>query len=328
MSKIAVLYKSDIESIKDALNKLESFGNLVVNGLTAGELSELENKEPALFNAVADYVKGGRWFPLAGMWFADDNDMSALKLMRNIVYSAAFLKEKFGKDYRVFNGAKVYNDEFAQVVYSSGFDAAVLDSEADTYWLDNAAWTRTLVNSSLDKVDVNEIDGDFIGSNEFASVEDEAMSAYQRELDLKSVRQPVYECNATCVEKLLEKAERFATQQGKKVNEDIKSAWVSLFKGDEESAKSVAEKIIADCEFDADFIKINKEDVEILTVKYAEGSDSDVVIRLKETAGKEKSLCIMCDALDAGFRCEILPYELQTFRVIKDGFVEETPITE
>ena len=45
-------------------------------------------------------------------------------------------------------------------------------------------------------------------------------------------------------------------------------------------------------------------------------------------AGKEKSLCIMCDALDAGFRCEILPYELQTFRIIKDGFVEETPITE
>ena len=36
----------------------------------------------------------------------------------------------------------------------------------------------------------------------------------------------------------------------------------------------------------------------------------------------------MCDAIDAGFRCEILPYELQTFRVNAEGFVEETPIFE
>ena len=63
-------------------------------------------------------------------------------------------------------------------------------------------------------------------------------------------------------------------------------------------------------------------------MKYAEDGNGDVIFRLRETAGTEKAITVMCDSLEAAFRAEILPYEIQTFRVIKDGYIEETPIGE
>lgn len=328
MSKIAVLNEFSIEAVRDALQKLDDFKKLIVNGLTAFELNELEKIDPTLFDAVAKQIEKERWYPSVGLWVSDDKDMSEEKLIRNILYSVTYFKEKFQKEYRVFQGAKIYNDAFTQVIYNAGFDACVLDSESETYWLDNAAYTRTLVYSDLEKVDVNDIDDDFIKANDFESVEDEVMAVYQRDLDLKSVKQPVYSGEATEAEKLLEKAERICVQQGRKENEDIQNCWISLFLGEEDTAADVAEKIIGDSVIDEDFIKFNSDEVKILSVKYAEDGSDDVVIRIKETAGKEKALTVMCDALDAGFRAEILPYELQTFRIIKDGFVEETPIGE
>ena len=41
MSKIAVLNEFSIEAIKDAIQKLDAFDNLKVNGLYAGQLNEL-----------------------------------------------------------------------------------------------------------------------------------------------------------------------------------------------------------------------------------------------------------------------------------------------
>ena len=41
MSKIAILNEFSIEAVKDALQKLESFPNLKVNGLNAYQLTEL-----------------------------------------------------------------------------------------------------------------------------------------------------------------------------------------------------------------------------------------------------------------------------------------------
>lgn len=328
MSKIAVLNEFSIEAVRDALQKLDDFKKLIVNGLTAFELNELEKIDPILFDAVAKQIENERWYPSVGLWVSDDKEMSEEKLIRSILYSVTYFKDKFDREYRVFQGAKIYNDAFAQVVYAAGFDACVLDNETESYWLDNAAYTRTLICSDLEKVDINDIDDDFIKANDFESVEDEVMAVYQGDLDLKSVRQPVYTAQATEAEKLLEKAERICVQQGRKENEDIQNCWISLFLGEEDTAADVAEKIIGDSVIDEDFIKINSEDVKILSVKYAEDESGDVVIRIQETAGKEKAITVMCDALDAGFRAEILPYELQTFRIIKDGFVEETLIGE
>lgn len=328
MSKIAVLNEFSIEAVRDALQKLDAFKKLIVNGLTAFELNELEKIDPVLFEEVAKQIENERWYPSVGMWMADDRDMSEEKLIRNVLYSTRYFKDKFDKEYKVFQGAKIYNDAFVQVIYTSNFDACVLDSENETYWLDNAAYTRTLVYSGLEKVDINDIDDEFIKANEFESIEYEVMSAYQTDMDLKSVKQPVYTGEATAAEKMLIKAEKICVQNGKNAQEEIQNCWTSLFMGEDEVAVDVAETIIGEAEIDADFIKFNSDEVRVVEMKYAEDLSGDVVIRIKETAGKEKALTVMCDAIDAGFRCEILPYELQTFRVNAEGFVEETPISE
>ncbi len=328
MSKIAVLNEFSIEAVRDALQKLDDFKKLIVNGLTAFQLNELEKIDPELFSAVAKQIEAERWCPCVGMWMDDESEMSEEKLIRNVLYSVTYFKEKFDKIYRVFQGTKVYNDAFVRVIYSAGFDACVLEGEKESYWLDNSAFTRTLVWSQLEKVDINDIDDDFIKANDFESVEDEVLGLFQSELELPSVKQPTYTAEATEAQKLLEKAERLCVENGEKKNTEIKNGWISAFTGDEDAAAEAAKAIIGGREINSDFIKIDSEEVEIITVKYAEDMSNDVVIRLRETAGKEHSLCILCDSLDAGFRCEILPYELQTFRIIKDGFVEETPIGE
>lgn len=329
MSKIAFINEFSIEAVRDALQKLDDFKKLIVNGLTAFELNELEKIDPTLFDAVAKQIKKERWYPVVGMWMDDDGDMSEEKLIRNILYSTTYFKDKFDKEYRVFQGAKIYNDAFVQVIYNAGFDACVLDSETETYWLDNAAFTRTLVYSDLEKVDVNDIDDDFIKANDFESVEDEVLAYFQNELDLKSVQQPAYVGVATEAEQLLLKAERICVQEGRNdAQDEIMNCWISLFMGEDDVATDVAETIIGDGEIDASFISINTDEVKIVSIKYAEDLSNDVVIRIKETAGKEKAITVMCDAIDAGFRAEILPYELQTFRVNAEGFVEETPISE
>ena len=328
MSKIAVLNEFSIEAVRDALQKLDDFKKLIVNGLTAFELCELEKIDPELFAAVAKQIKKERWYPCAGLWISDDKDMSAEKLMRSVLYSVTYFKEKFDKEYRVFQGAKIYNDAFAHIVYSANFDACVLDSESETYWLDNAAYTRTLVYGGLEKVDVNDIDDEFIKANDFESIEDEVVAVFQNELNLDSVKQPVYTGKAAKAEKLLEKADRICVENGTNKNEDIRKCWLSVLMGENEVAADVAEKIIGDNEINADFIRLNTKEVEVISVKYAEEGNGDVIFRLRETAGTEKAITVMCDALEAAFRAEILPYEIQTFRVIKDGYVEETPIGE
>jgi hypothetical protein len=328
MSKIAYINEFSIEAVRDALQKLDDFKKLIVNGLTAFELNELEKIDPTLFEAVAKQIKKERWYPSVGMWVEDDKDMSEEKLIRNMLYSRTYFKEKFDKEYKVFQGAKIYNDAFVQVLYTANFDACVLDSETETYWLDNEAYTRTLVYSGLDKVDVNDIDDAFIKANDFESVEDEVMAVYQNHLELRSVKQPLYKGEATEAEKLLLKAERICVQEGRNNQDEIQNCWIALFLGDDDVATDVAETIIGDSEIDENFVKFNTDEVRIVDLKYTEDATDNVIIRIKETAGKEKAITVMCDAIDAGFRAEILPYELQTFRVNAEGFVEETPISE
>lgn len=328
MSKIAYINEFSIEAVRDALQKLDDFKKLIVNGLTAFELNELEKIDPTLFEAVAKQIKKERWYPSVGMWVEDDKDMSEEKLIRNMLYSRTYFKEKFDKEYKVFQGAKIYNDAFVQVLYTANFDACVLDSETETYWLDNEAYTRTLVYSGLEKVDVNDIDDEFIKANDFESVEDEVMAFYQNDLDLKSVKQPLYKGEAAEAEKLLIKAEKICVQEGRNNQDEIQNCWIALFLGDDDVATDVAQTIIGDSELDEDFVKFNTDEVRLVELKYTEDATDNVIIRIKETAGKEKAITVMCDAIDAGFRAEILPYELQTFRVNAEGFVEETPIGE
>ena len=154
------------------------------------------------------------------------------------------------------------------------------------------------------------------------------MAIYQNDLDLKSVKQPLYKGEATEAEKLLIKAEKICVQEGRNNQDEIQNCWIALFLGDDDVATDVAQTIIGDSELDEDFVKFNTDEVRLVELKYTEDATDNVIIRIKETAGKEKAITVMCDAIDAGFRAEILPYELQTFRVNAEGFVEETPIGE
>ena len=52
MSKIAVLNEFSIEAVRDALQKLDDFKKLIVNGLTAFELGELEKIDHACADKV------------------------------------------------------------------------------------------------------------------------------------------------------------------------------------------------------------------------------------------------------------------------------------
>ena len=64
MKKIAVLNEFSIEAIRDALSKLDSFDNLVVNGLNAFQLNEIEKIDPELFAEISEKIKAEKWFPL------------------------------------------------------------------------------------------------------------------------------------------------------------------------------------------------------------------------------------------------------------------------
>ena len=82
MSKIAILTEFSIEAVKDALQKLESFPNLKVNGLNAYQLNELSAIDPELFAKISDMIKADRWFPYVGAWTSTD-ELSEIALVKS-----------------------------------------------------------------------------------------------------------------------------------------------------------------------------------------------------------------------------------------------------
>ncbi len=326
MKKIAVLNEFSIEAVRDALQKLDDFPKLVVNGLNAYQLNEIENIDPVLFGAIGRQIKADRWFPEIGTWCGEDGKISEAKLIRSVLYSAEYFKENFGKKYRVFHGETISNSAFAQILYAAEFDACYIKDEAEAMWLDSADDSRILVGGALDTVDINDIDDAFINENKFGSIEEEILSLYFQPIQIKTVRPEEESPAPTVAEKLLLEAEKIAVQNGEDKTEEIADLWLALFVGDD--VKEEAEKLIGGRKADEDFLTFDTDEVQLREMKYAEDGSKDVVIRIKETAGREKTLFVMCDALNAGFRCEILPYELQTFRIDGEGFVQEIFIVE
>lgn len=325
MKKIAVLNEFSIEAVRDALQKLDDFPKLIVNGLNAFQLNEIEGVDPLLFDAIAKQIKEDRWFPEIGTWCGETGKISEANLIRNVLYSAEYFKEKFDKKYRVFHGETVYNNALAQIAYAAEFDACYIRDEKEPMWLDSADDSRVLVGGAFETVDINDIDDDFIGANEFGSFEEEILSLFLQPIQIKTVRPDGESSALTETEKLLVEAEKAAVQNKEDKTEEFENLWLRLFVGDDISED--AEKL-AGAKADSSFLTVDTDEVELTEMKYAEDGSGDVVIRLKETAGKEKTLFVMCDALNAGFRCEILPYELQTFRIDREGFVQEIFIVE
>ena len=317
MSKIAVLNEFSVEAIKDALQKLDSFKSLKVNGLNAHQLTELEALDPELFNSVAEKIKADRWFPYVGAWTNSD-ELSEIALVKSCLYSVRYFLDKFGKKYRVFHGRKIYNNMLPQIVYSSLFDAVVLESEKEAKWLQGADDFRTLVMSA-DTVDVNDIDDDYISSNEFISYDELADNFFDSHLELETVVLPAGDIVPTGLEKSLIDAEKAAATTGTDKTAEIRASWVAHFIGDNTKAGETITDIETSSARDGmDFI-LHGDGVVLTEVKRAEDGSGDVVIRVAETNGREQTAYILCSKLGAGFRFEIMPYEMPTFRIENDG---------
>lgn len=328
MSKIAILNEFSIEAVKDALQKLESFPNLKVNGLNAYQLNELSAIDPVLFAKISDMIKADRWFPYAGVWTSTD-ELSEIALVKSCLYSVRYFLDNFGKKYRVFHGSKLYNNMLPQIVYSSLFDAVVLESETESKWLHGADDFRTLVMTA-ETVDVNDLDDDGISKNNFISYEDLADNFFGAHLDLKTVFLPAGSIKPDGIEKALIDVEKFAAINSEDKTAEIKAAWLAYFDGDLEAARKIADGITGGSAPDENDFKLSDAGITVAEIKLAEDGSGDTVIRVAETKGKEHSAYIMCDRLDAGFRFEIMPYEMPTFRIPKnsDGYSKEIYICE
>lgn len=328
MSKIAVLNEFSTASIENALQKLDIFPKLTITGLNASQLCELKTMNPTLFESVSEKISSDRWFPHVGVW-TDSDEISETALIKNCLYSVRFFLDNFGKKYRVFYGKKIYNNMLPQIVYSSLFDAVVLGSEKKTIWLHGADNFRTLIISA-ETVNIDDIDNEFIAANVFTSYEELADKFFASYTDFDVITLPKYEIKADGVEKALIKAEKYAAIKGLDKTNDIKTAWISYFNGDSNYAKKATDDIIdGDVSESGDFVLCG-DGLQLTEIKLAEDGSGDTVIRVAETNGKEKAAYLMCNRLCAGFRFEIMPYEMPTYRIPNDGkgYAEEIYICE
>lgn len=329
MRKTAVINEFSVEAIKDVLQKLERFSHFKVSGLTAYQLEEIKGIDPSLYGAIAAYITEDRWMPLVGMW-CDGSEADEYALIRNALYSVDYFKRNFNKTYRVFFSDSIHTDNFAQIVYRSGFDAAYVTEESGKYWLDCADDSRILVcgSGSIELSDANDLDNEAIADGEFTTVEQEIIGLFDGSLEIENVMQPIRFSEPNETEKMLLEAEKIAVSHAEDRQEEIKQAWISFFLGDDDAARKAAENICAGRRFACDFIRMDSDEVELEALKFAEDKSGEVIIRLREKCGREKTLFVMADGLNAGFRCEIIPYEIQTFRVNPSGFVIETMFDE
>ncbi len=76
------------------------------------------------------------------------------------------------------------------------------------------------------------------------------------------------------------------------------------------------------------YIDIDVDNVIVTAFKYCEDGSGDFILRLYETMGKTVKAKIMLDILDAGFWTDINPHQIKTFRINKEGFVNETTFLE
>ena len=153
---------------------------------------------------------------------------------------------------------------------------------------------------------------------------------FDAHLELETVFLPAGNVNPEGIEKALVDAEKFAAINGEDRTAKIKDAWLAYFDGECEAAREIADGITGGSSPDESVFKLSDGSIVLTEVKLAEDGSGDTVIRVAETSGKEQSAYIMCDRLDAGFRFEIMPYEMPTFRIPKgsDGYSKEIYICE
>ena len=326
MKKIAVIKNTDAKSLSKAVELLKKYDNFKINGLYASDFEVVEKENPELFAEISKMVETGRWYPFAGMWQEKSGEISPEELTRNILYSLNYLENMFGKTFRVFRGQCIYNGYFSQIVYNGRFDCAVLSEEKENYWLDGAGKARICVFGNMGEISIDDIDEEYIKANSFCTYEEMLHETFSSPLDYKTVNQSKSFAAPSKAEAAAVRAEKICTENGKNVQAEIKNIWLDIFSEKYIEAEEKASEFL--CEKAENIFTILTDGASIGAVKYAEDGSGDVIIRLEETSGKEKTVTVMCDKLNAGFNCEMYPYEIATYRIDKEGFVEETFIQE
>ncbi len=106
----------------------------------------------------------------------------------------------------------------------------------------------------------------------------------------------------------------------------IKEQWQKLLNGESitlvntnnASGKNISE-----------IFKLGSDNIELFCLKLCEDNSGDVVLRIRETQGKNGThTFVMSDIYEMGFRFDIDAYEIKTFRIAKDGMVRQTNAAE
>lgn len=327
MNKIAIVSKTCPDYLNNVIEMLDKYDNLKVNGLNACELAEIEQNNPEIFSKIKEKVIDGRWYPAAGLWKKTEGRISNEMLIREILYSTDWLSSKFEMQFRTFVGTDICSKSFSHIVYSGPFDCAVLDNETENYWLDGFDRSRLFIMGNMDKTDIENIDESDIKDTVFETYDEMLHNTLSSPLDIKSVKLEITEDVVTDAEKAVINAEKATAQNGIDNSEALRDCWIDIFDGNFKKALEKAEEI-SDSEDVCDMVKINNTDVKVNVFKFAEDKSGDIIIRIEETAGTEKNISVMCDEINAGFRCEIEPYEIATYKVDSEGFVKERFVRE
>lgn len=325
MKKIAIIKTFDFEKLYFICEKLRQNESFCINGLTASDLIEIEGKDKKLFDEISEFICGGKWNPVSGIWNKNEGNISEENFERNTLYSAKYFKEKFDKVYKIYYGKKILNNKFPTVLYNSRFNAAIIENENELYWLDSSDGLRTLIIGNIKGTDVDTLTDEDFASEEFTTLEKFGQEVFESSFDVKTVTLSEGDI-VNDSERNLIKAEKILTENFVNNQEEIKKLWIEIFNNNFENADKFSKEVFEKHE-DKNIIKTNDESIIITELKFAENSD-DKIIRVKNISDKELRGTVMCDEFNAGFRFEISPFEKITFRINSEGFVRETFITE
>lgn len=85
-----------------ALRLMERFPGFVFNQSTAAYYDQIEQDDPALFEAIRARVAEGRWETVGGMWVEPDTNMpTGESFVRQVLYGQRYFEAKFGVRHRV-----------------------------------------------------------------------------------------------------------------------------------------------------------------------------------------------------------------------------------
>ena len=121
----AETYEVAQRTFKSVLSLQQQFPDLTFGHTTPALYQWIEQNRPALFEAIADAVKLGKWEVLGGMWIEPEvNLVSGESLIRQLLYGQQYIKDKFGDITKVawLPDSFGFTWQLPQILKQSGID--------------------------------------------------------------------------------------------------------------------------------------------------------------------------------------------------------------